>query len=181
MEEVEGGRWDCIAVIRRPGGGYFGYWTATPQPSAALCGNTTSCGAGFGESDDGLHWRALPTPGPPVTSGSRELGGVAQLGGRVFMVFNGGQLFEAPSAAGPFVASASNHDFLGQQGNVWFARLWGVCVVVPVCADRSSLSSLSLSLSLVHEEEEGGGRMDQQEGESLEKTRREILKVWVKN
>jgi hypothetical protein len=117
-----GGRWDCIAVLRKPGGGYYGYWTATPQPSAALCGNTTSCGSGFGESEDGLHWTALPTPGPPVYA---ELGGVAQLGEKVFMVFNAGQLFEAPSPTGPFVASAANHDFLGQQGNSWFPRLWG--------------------------------------------------------
>jgi hypothetical protein len=57
----DGGRWDCIAVLPRPGGGYYGYWTATPLPH----GN----GAGFGESADGLHWTALKSPGPNVPGG----------------------------------------------------------------------------------------------------------------
>ena len=26
------GRWDCIWTIARPGGGLYGYWTATPKP-----------------------------------------------------------------------------------------------------------------------------------------------------
>ena len=53
-EYKQGGRWDCIAVLPRPGGGYYGYWTATPNKDG---------GAGFGQSDDGLHWTTLPSPG----------------------------------------------------------------------------------------------------------------------
>jgi hypothetical protein len=40
-------------VISRPGGGCYGYWTADPVGAV---------GFGFGESDDGVRWRALPPP-----------------------------------------------------------------------------------------------------------------------
>lgn len=46
-------RWDGICVTPRAGGGYYGYWTATPNDFL---------GFGFGESDDGLHWHALEPP-----------------------------------------------------------------------------------------------------------------------
>lgn len=118
---VEGGRWDCIAVLPRHGGGYYGYWTATPQPSSELCG-THSCGAGFGVSDDGLHWRALPTPGPAVHG---EVGGVATLAGRVWMTFAAGHLYEARTPMGPFVPAKRNARFLTQEGHAYFPRLWG--------------------------------------------------------
>lgn len=120
----KGGRWDCITVLPRPAGGYYGYWTASPSPShssPAYCGGG-ACGAGFGVSDDGLHWRALPTPGPAVAG---EVGGVALVGERTFMTFDGGHLYEAPSPSGPFVPSAKNHAFLTQEGRLFFARLWG--------------------------------------------------------
>ena len=44
------GRWDCIYTIDRPGGGRYGYWTANPLDFT---------GFGFGETDDGITWRAL--------------------------------------------------------------------------------------------------------------------------
>ena len=37
-------------MLPRPGGGYYGYWTATPLPRADLCGDGKNCGAGFGQS-----------------------------------------------------------------------------------------------------------------------------------
>jgi hypothetical protein len=119
------GRWDCIAVLPRPGGGYYGYFTATPIPAAggpADCGGK-SCGAGFAESLDGLHWTALPTPGPKLGA---EVGGLCQLGGKTFMTFDGGHLFEAPGPTGPFTAVSKNYAFLvGMGPGVAFARLWG--------------------------------------------------------
>ena len=45
-------RWDNIWPIARPEGGYYGYWVASPKSS--------EIGIGFGESDDGVTWRALP-------------------------------------------------------------------------------------------------------------------------
>jgi hypothetical protein len=92
------------------------------------------CGAGLAESDDGLHWEALPTPGPavgpslraePWGSHSAEVGGVCQLGGRVFMTFDAGHLYEAPSARGPFRASQANFNFLTGETGAVFPRLWG--------------------------------------------------------
>jgi hypothetical protein len=67
------GRWDTITVLPREGGGYWGYWTAQPKPSPRAPADSPcagkSCGAGFGYSLDGLHWTALPTPGPFSTPG----------------------------------------------------------------------------------------------------------------
>lgn len=108
-----GGRWDCIAVLPRPEGGYYGYWTATPK--------NVSGGAGFGFSSDGLHWSALPTPGPNAPG---EVGGVCQLSGRIFMTYRHGLLYEATNVTGPFAATKSNTAFL-TGGGVAFPRLWG--------------------------------------------------------
>lgn len=112
-EYKDGGRWDCIAVLPREGGGHYGYWTATPLKDG---------GAGFGQSDDGLHWTTLPTPGPKVFA---EVGGPAQLGGKTFMTFNAGYLFEAAGPAGPFEPVATNYKFLTQEGRLAFPRIWG--------------------------------------------------------
>jgi hypothetical protein len=123
-------RWDCMSAIHRPGGGYYAYWTASPISKAGSCDKTTvrppgpdSCGAGFGESDDGLNWRALPSPGP--TYASAELGGVAVVGGLVWMLFDQGHLFRATSPHGPFVPTSANFDFLDQSVGVGFPRFWG--------------------------------------------------------
>ncbi len=45
------GRWDNIWPVRRPSGGYYGYWAATPKDGKV--------GLGFGESIDGVTWKAL--------------------------------------------------------------------------------------------------------------------------
>ena len=42
-----------VHTIERPGGGRYGYWTANPRDFT---------GFGFGETDDGATWRALPPP-----------------------------------------------------------------------------------------------------------------------
>src|SRR5262245_17601368 len=51
------GRWSNIWAIPRQGGGYYGYWAATPKEK--------KLGLGFGESLDGITWRALPPPELP--------------------------------------------------------------------------------------------------------------------
>eukprot|EP01046_Picozoa_sp_COSAG06_P016255 COSAG06_NODE_1070_length_10820_cov_4.675494_11_plen_564_part_00 len=157
---VNGGG-DCIAALPRPGGGYYGYFSALPTPRADLCGtvpnncsacfsgrpsNTSKCtgpvavyfggrscnicGAGLAESDDGLSWTALPTPGPaigpdPVNYHSAEVGGVCELNGTYYMTFDGGHLYEAQSPLGPFTAVARNFELLGQETGAVFGRLWG--------------------------------------------------------
>ncbi len=72
-------RWDCIKAMARAGGGYYGYWTAAPKERL---------GFGFGETDDGMHWRALPPPlldwaGHPVPQ-EVEVGGVEKIGQKYF-------------------------------------------------------------------------------------------------
>lgn len=125
---IKPGRWDTITVLPREGGGYWGYWTAQPKPSPRApidspCAGK-SCGAGFGMSMDGLNWTALPTPGPFSTFGlAPEVGGVAQLGGKVYMIKT--FLFESDSPNGTFSPVAKNHDFFGQEGGSRFPRLWG--------------------------------------------------------
>lgn len=155
---------DCIAALPRPGGGYYGYFSALPMPRGDVCGtlpanctacfsgrpaNTSQCsgltpyfggracnicGAGFAESDDGLTWNALPTPGPavgpslrsePWGSHSAEVGGLCQLGNRTYMTFDAGHLYEATSPRGPFTPAKKNFNFLTQETGSVFARLWG--------------------------------------------------------
>jgi len=62
-------------ALPRPGGGYVGYYTATPLTGCAPgTPSTVSCGAGMAVSDTGLHWEARPSPGPNI---SGEMGGVS--------------------------------------------------------------------------------------------------------
>jgi hypothetical protein len=116
----ENGRWDCIYTIPKPGGGLYGYWTATPKDGV---------GFGFGETDDGVNWRALESPklewgDNPLPEKRRiELGAVEKIGDRYFaIVGNGGRMsmFVGDKPEGPFRASAKN--FMALQGNCYFAR-----------------------------------------------------------
>jgi hypothetical protein len=142
-------RWDTISALPRPGGGYYGYLTATPltptdksKPSFCAIANTTGCGVGLAQSDDGLHWTSLESPGPNFVG---EMGGVCQLssGGRgrggsnkTWMTFAGGHLVSSPSLTGPFTAEKVNYNFLtvptapGAHGHApydgaGYPRLWG--------------------------------------------------------
>ena len=77
----QNGRWDCIATIPRPGGGLFGYWSASPKPE-------TGGLFGFGQSLDGKKWEALP---PPEVVGMgpgwlREVGGVAAIQRKYYLL-----------------------------------------------------------------------------------------------
>ena len=82
-----GSRWDCINTIERPDGGRYGYWTANPQDFV---------GFGFGETDDGVTWRALPPPRiewgevEPLPSPGIEHGSVAEIGGRYYTMLGSG-------------------------------------------------------------------------------------------
>ena len=53
------GRWDCVNVLPRPGGGFVGYLTARPWSHTP---GLTYESMGKVESDDGLHWRAVDPP-----------------------------------------------------------------------------------------------------------------------
>lgn len=121
------GRWDNLWSVRRPGGGYYGYWAATPKEMKV--------GLGFGESADGTTWMALDPPvlsdvplGPPSLQ-SPEVGAVYVWHDRYYAlpglddltsVVNedftdfrpGHTTFVADSPAGPFVPAPENRRLL---------------------------------------------------------------------
>ena len=113
------GRWDCIWTLARPGGGLYGYWTATPKPET--CGQF-----GFGESDDGITWKALK---PPFVSGvySGEVGAIEKVGDLYVMLFGTGGRMEtliADKPQGPFRVVARNRVFLHGLPHTYFARFF---------------------------------------------------------
>ena len=66
----------AIWAIARPGGGLYGYWTATPKPE-------TGGRFGFGQSTDGVHWEALPPPEVHGVDGG-EVGAITKIGDRYY-------------------------------------------------------------------------------------------------
>jgi hypothetical protein len=111
------GRWDCIWTIVRPGGGLYGYWTATPK-------GETGGQFGFGESLDGITWKALE---PPKVNGvgAGEVGAVEKVGERYVMLFGTNGHMEtlvADKPQGPFTALTRNQVVLG--GHTYFGRFF---------------------------------------------------------
>jgi hypothetical protein len=118
-------RWDCIKSLPRPGGGYFGYWTAAPKDGRV--------GFGIGETDDGVHWRALP---PPVLDWSGrppqeevEVGGVEKIGDKYYALLTAFTrskneyhvtTFSAEKPEGPFRAAAKNFHPIPGLHQAWF-------------------------------------------------------------
>lgn len=120
------GRWDCIWTVARPGGGLYGYWTATPKPD-------TGGRFGFGESLDGITWTALE---PPKVHGVNdgEVGAVEKIGDRYFMLFCTGGHMEtlvADAPQGPFTVLTRNQVVLG--GHTYFARFLSLPSGLLVC------------------------------------------------
>jgi hypothetical protein len=111
------GRWDCIWVIPRPGGGFYGYWTATPKAE-------TGGRFGFGETLDGITWQALVPP--KVTCvGEGEVGAIEKIGNHYYMMFGTGGLMVtlvAEQPEGPFVLARKNLRLLA--GHTYFARFF---------------------------------------------------------
>jgi hypothetical protein len=113
------GRWDCIWTIPRPGGGLFGYWTATPKAE-------TGGRFGFGESSDGITWRALA---PPQVRGvsEGEVGAIERFGDKYYMMYGTGGCMVtlvADRPDGPFVAAKKNLRLLA--GHTYFSRFFSM-------------------------------------------------------
>ena len=119
-------RWDGICVLPRPGGGYYGYWTATPK---------NALGFGFGESADGLHWRSLEPPqirwGDPPEMYFVEVGGVHEFEQRTYCMvgdyasINCGMFtLVSDTPFGPFQPARKNFRLLQNQSkmHVYFSR-----------------------------------------------------------
>ncbi len=111
------GRWDCIWTIPRPGGGLYGYWTATPKPE-------TGGQFGFGQTADGISWEALE---PPETSGvgRGEVGAIEKIGDKYYLMFGTGGIMVtlvADKPEGPFHAAKRNFRLLS--GYTYFSRFF---------------------------------------------------------
>lgn len=112
------GRWDCIWTLARPGGGLYGYWTASPKPG-------TGGLFGFGESADGITWTALPPPKATGVGGG-EVGAAEKIGDRYYMLWgSGGNMWAlvADKPEGPFAPTARNRILL-HAGPTYFARFF---------------------------------------------------------
>lgn len=112
------GRWDCIFTVPRPGGGFYGYWTAQPK-------DRTRC-FGFGQSDDGVRWEALESPETDAPHDG-EVGAVAWLAGRYYMMYGtGGSMviltLVADRPEGPFRRARRNTTLLS--GHTYFTRFF---------------------------------------------------------
>ncbi|HUT24167.1 MAG TPA: LamG-like jellyroll fold domain-containing protein, partial [Sumerlaeia bacterium] len=111
------GRWDCIYTIPRPGGGLYGYWTATPKPE-------TGGRFGFGESVDGVKWEALEPPKTPGV-GEGEAGAVERIGEKCYMMFGTEHMMVtlvADGPEGPFLPAKKNFRLLS--GHTYFSRFF---------------------------------------------------------
>jgi hypothetical protein len=112
------GRWDCIDVIKRDSGGYYGYWTATPNPEIV-----PGALVGFGKSENGLEWEALK---PPVVNFDRkrgvEVGGVHKLKDKYYLLLSEGIVCVADSPFGPFDPQKVNTNMFG--GTMYFPRFF---------------------------------------------------------
>jgi len=111
------GRWDCIYTIARPGGGLYGYWTATPKPE-------TGGRFGFGQTFDGVTWEALPPPKVHGVGGG-EAGAVEKIGKKYYMMFGTKGMMVtlvADRPEGPFHAAKKNLALLS--GHTYFSRFF---------------------------------------------------------
>ena len=113
------GRWDCIWTIAKPGGGFYGYWTASPLSKESKFG--------FGESEDGLHWKALE---PPKVVGVKrkhaEVGAVEKIGDKYYMLMGNYAPYMVTLVAeqpeGPFHVAKKNSNVL--TGHTYFCRFF---------------------------------------------------------
>jgi hypothetical protein len=108
-----GRMWDVWPYVHE--GTY--YWTATPKDG-------TGGRFGFGESDDGVTWQALP---PPKVEGvgHGEVGAIEPIGDRYTMMFGaGGRMVTlvAERPEGPFRAAERNFNLL--TGHTYFSRFF---------------------------------------------------------
>jgi len=107
------GRWDNIWSIPRPEGGYYGYWAAAPK--------NKQVGIGFGESDDGISWRALPpaliegtVPSDKAVVQGTEVSGAYYRQGKYYVLLRPSTNLDivtmvSDSAGGPFQPAPQNH------------------------------------------------------------------------
>ena len=130
LYQVGGGRWDTIYSIPVPGPGQenmrdgyprYGYWTASPAAG-------TNGTFGFGITDDGTTWTALPSPIMLPEAIGAELGAVEYVKAGVYVAMLGYGwprtmlAYTSHSPTGPFTRSPKNVNFLN--GSCYYARFF---------------------------------------------------------
>ena len=116
------GRWDCIWTIPKPGGGLYGYWTASPDRSKKDAADGIF---GFGESLDGVHWKALAPPKVVDDEQKGEVGAVEKIGDKYYMLFGhypAMTTLVADRPEGPFRKVKKNYKVL--TGHTYFSRFF---------------------------------------------------------
>lgn len=116
------GRWDCIWTTPKPGGGLYGYWTANPDRSKKDAADGIF---GFGESLDGVHWKALAPPRVIDDENSGEVGAVEKIGDKYYMLFGhypAMTTLVADRPEGPFRKAKKNYKVL--TGHTYFSRFF---------------------------------------------------------
>ena len=116
------GRWDCIWTIPKPGGGLYGYWTAGPKRSEKGAADALF---GFGESLDGVHWKALAPPKVIDHGQDGEVGAVEKIGDKYYMLFGHYPIMTtlvADRPDGPFRKAKKNYKVL--TGHTYFSRFF---------------------------------------------------------
>ena len=130
VNKGNGSRWDCIYSFPNEKGGRYGYWTANPKDFHP--------GFGFGETLDGIHWKALPAPkiewGNEPKMDNIEAGAVEKINGKYYMMAGtwdrykgnyGMVTFIADQPSGPFRPAKKNLFILASPpglGHTYFAR-----------------------------------------------------------
>lgn len=116
------GRWDCIWTIPKPGGGLYGYWTAGPDRSKKGAADGLF---GFGESLDGVQWKALAPPSVLDHKQHGEVGAVEKIGDKYYMLFGRYPVMRtliADRPEGPFRKAKKNLKVLS--GHTYFSRFF---------------------------------------------------------
>lgn len=109
------GRWDCIDVVRRGDGTFYGYFTADPVREKL---DYEPCGFGFARSSDGVAWEALP----PVAGDIRgDLGGIQEIQGRYYLLISHedghGRVAVGDRPEGPFFRQNRNYRLFGSRAD----------------------------------------------------------------
>lgn len=125
--QSQGERWDCIFPLQQEDGGYYGYWTAAPKEFV---------GVGFGRSQNGIDWEALPPPHMELGmfSESREVeaGAACVNDGKVYLMTGsyghekGVGFYVADRPEGPFAPMMKNFALFSNHSHMhaYFSRFF---------------------------------------------------------
>jgi len=125
--QSQGERWDCIFPLQQEDGSYYGYWTGAPKEFV---------GVGFGKSQNGIDWEALPPPimelGLFHESREVEAGAACVHNGKVYLMTGcydhekGVGFYVAEHPEGPFAPMQKNFALFSNSSHMhaYFSRFF---------------------------------------------------------